>query len=390
MTSFPKIKNLTILGSTGSIGVQTLQVVEKSDGLFNVLYLTTNKNIDLLAEQIAKFNPKGVVITDYGSYLDFKSKYNFQIETYYGEEGLAYVASIEEVDLVVSALVGFSGVVPTISALESGKNVALANKETLVAAGKYISELAKKKSAKIIAIDSEHNAIIQCLLGEEITRVEKIILTASGGPFLNSSPGSLESVKVSEALAHPRWSMGKKISIDSATLMNKGFEVIEAHWLFDLNPEQIQVVIHPESVVHSLVQFVDGSIKAQLGPQDMRIPISFALNYPNRLRYDFPRLDLLSITTLNFYEPNTEKFPCLRMAYDALKLGGNATAILNAANETAVSNFLEGKISFAKIPKCISYALEKVEHNENPSFDEIIEIDKITRKITQNFIDKLN
>ncbi|MFN3781445.1 MAG: 1-deoxy-D-xylulose-5-phosphate reductoisomerase, partial [Candidatus Kapaibacteriota bacterium] len=326
----------------------------------------------------------------YESYVEFKEKYNFEIETYFGEEGLSYVASAEETDLVVSALVGFSGVVPTISALESGKDVALANKETLVAAGKYISELAKKKSAKIIAIDSEHNAIIQCLLGEEITKVEKIILTASGGPFLNSSPKSLESVQVSEALAHPRWSMGKKISIDSATLMNKGFEVIEAHWLFDLNPEQIQVVIHPESVVHSLVQFVDGSIKAQLGPQDMRIPISFALNYPNRLPYDFPRLDLLSVTTLSFYEPDTEKFPCLRMAYDALKLGGNATAILNAANETAVSNFLEGKISFAKIPKCISFALEKVEHNENPSFEDIIQVDKITRKITQNFIDNLN
>lgn len=390
MTNSPKTKNLTILGSTGSIGVQTLQVVEKSDGLFNVLYLTTNKNIDLLAKQVAKFNPKGVVITDYKSYTDFKNKYNFQIETYYGQEGLAFVASAEEAELVVSALVGFAGVVPTITALESGKNVALANKETLVAAGQYITELAKEKSAKIIAIDSEHNAIIQCLLGEDVSKVEKMILTASGGPFLNASPKSLESVQVSEALAHPRWSMGKKISIDSATLMNKGFEVIEAHWLFDLNPDQIQVVIHPESVVHSLVQFVDGSIKAQLGPPDMRIPISFALNYPNRRPYDFPRLDLLSVATLNFYEPDTEKFPCLPLAYEALKLGGNATAVLNAANETAVLNFLEGKISFAKIPTCIRFAMEKVEHFENPSLDEIIETDKITREITQSFIDKLN
>ncbi|MGB9772102.1 MAG: 1-deoxy-D-xylulose-5-phosphate reductoisomerase [Candidatus Kapaibacteriota bacterium] len=384
------IKNISILGSTGSIGSQTLQVVEKSNGLFNVLYLTTNKKIDILSEQIAKFKPKAVVINDYESYIEFKKRYSFDVRVLFGEEGLLRAASDKENDLVVSALVGFSGVVPTITALEAGKNVALANKETLVAAGQFISELSHRNNAKIIAIDSEHNAIVQCLLGEDIAKVEKIILTASGGPFLNSDHNSFETVKVSEALAHPRWSMGKKISIDSATLMNKGFEVIEAHWLFNLKPEQIQVVIHPESIVHSLVQFVDGSIKAQLGPQDMRIPISFALNYPERFEYDFPRLDLLKIGSLNFYEPDTKKFPCLQYAYDALKMGGTAPAVLNAANETAVENFLDGKISFASIPKCISFALEKVKNIENPSIDDIFEVDKFTRSITLDFINNLN
>lgn len=382
-------KNISILGSTGSIGVQTLQVIEKSNGFFNILYLTTNKNIDLLAEQIQKFKPKGVVINDYQSYLAFKKNYTFDGEVLFGQEGLLRAASDSENDLVVSALVGFSGVSPTISALEAGKDVALANKETLVSAGQYISEISRKNNAKIIAIDSEHNAILQCLLGEDVSKVEKIILTASGGPFLNFDQKKFDEVKVSEALAHPRWSMGKKISIDSATLMNKGFEVIEAHWLFNLSAEQIQVVVHPESIVHSLVQFVDGSIKAQLGPQDMRIPISFALNYPNRFKYDFPRLDLLEVSSLNFIRPDTEKFPCLQFAYDALKLGGNAPAILNAANETAVQSFLDGRISFSSITKCISYALEKVEHIENPTLKDIFDTDKFTREFTLDFINKI-
>lgn len=383
-------KNISILGSTGSIGVQTLQVIEKSNGLFNVLYLTTNKKIDLLAEQVSKFKPKAVVINDYESFIEFKKRYSFEVEVLFGEEGLLRAASDSENELVVSALVGFSGVAPTMAALQSGKNVALANKETLVAAGQFISEISRKNNAKIIAIDSEHNAIIQCLLGEDIGKVEKIILTASGGPFLNSDHNSFETVQISEALAHPRWSMGKKISIDSATLMNKGFEVIEAHWLFHLSAEQIQVVIHPESIVHSLVQFVDGSIKAQLGPQDMRIPISFALNYPERFEYDFPRLDLIKIRSLNFYEPDTKKFPCLQYAYDALQIGGTAPTVLNAANETAVENFLSGKISFAAIPKCIAFALDRVQNISNPTIEDIFEIDKFARKITEDFINNLN
>lgn len=383
-------RNVTILGSTGSIGVQTLQVIEKSNGLFNVLYLTAHKNIELLAKQVEKFKPKGVVVSDYESFVEFKEKYSFNIEVLFGPEGLSEVASKSENDLVVSALVGFSGVVPTISALKVGKNVALANKEALVSAGQFISELAKINNAKIIAIDSEHNAIIQCLLGEDISKIEKIILTASGGPFLNSDHKTFEYVQVQEALAHPRWSMGKKISIDSATLMNKGFEVIEAHWLFNLAPEQIQVVIHPESIIHSLVQFIDGSIKAQLGPQDMRIPISFALNYPERFHYDFPRLDLLEVGSLNFLKPDTTKFPCLQFAYDSLKIGGTAPAVLNAANETAVQSFLEGRLSFAKIPQCIAYALENVESITNPTLEDIFEIDKLTRRITSDFINKLN
>lgn len=344
----------------------------------------------MLAAQIVKFKPKAVVINDFESYTEFKKRYSFDVEVLVGEEGLLQAASDHENELVVSALVGFSGVAPTIAALEAGKNVALANKETLVAAGQFISELSRRHDAKIIAIDSEHNAIIQCLLGEDIKKVEKIILTASGGPFLNSDHSSFETVQISEALAHPRWSMGKKISIDSATLMNKGFEVIEAHWLFYLSPEQIQVVIHPESIVHSMVQFVDGSIKAQLGPQDMRIPISFALNYPERFEYDFPRLDLVKIRSLNFFEPDTQKFPCLQYAYDVLRIGGTAPTVLNAANETAVESFLAGKISFAAIPKCISYALEKVENIHNPTIEDIFQIDKISRQITMDFINNFN
>jgi 1-deoxy-D-xylulose-5-phosphate reductoisomerase len=390
MTKSTTTKNITILGSTGSIGIQTLQVVEKSNGLFNILYLTTNRNIDILAEQIAKFKPKGVVISDFESYNAFKKKYSFDIEVLYGEEGLSRVASERENDLVVTALVGFSGVTPTIAALKAGKNVALANKETLVVAGKHISDLAKQNQAKIIAIDSEHNAIIQCLLGEDISKVEKIILTASGGPFLNSDHKEFDYVTISDALAHPRWTMGKKISIDSATLMNKGFEVIEAHWLFNLEPNQIEVVIHPESIIHSMVQFVDGSIKAQLGPQDMRIPISFALNYPERIQYDFPRLDLLKIKSLNFLAPDTKRFPCLKFAYDALKMGGTAPTILNAANELAVQSFLDGKIPFSKIPVCISNALENIDYKENPTIEDIFETDKLTREYTSNFINNLN
>ncbi len=384
------IKKITILGSTGSIGTQTLQVVEESSDRFEIEFLTTNTNIDLLAEQIDKFRPRAVVIKDYEKYKEFKKKYSFAGEILTGEEGLCIAASSDNNELVVSALVGFSGVLPTICALRKGIDVALANKEVLVSAGKFVSEISAQNGAGIIAIDSEHNAILQCLIGEDISSVEKIILTASGGPFFGATTENLTYVNVDEALAHPRWNMGKKISIDSATLMNKGFEVIEAHWLFKLEPSQIQVVVHPESIIHSLVQFVDGSVKAHMGFQDMRIPISFALNYPERRFYNFPRIDLLQIRKLHFFPPDTQTFPCLRFAYEALEVGGTAPTILNSANETAVQAFLENRISFVQIPLCIDYALNNIEIVKDPTLEEVFETDKIARELTERFINKNN
>lgn len=384
------IRKITILGSTGSIGTQTLQVIEESPNRFEIEYLTTNTNIDLLAQQAQKFRPRGVVIKDYEKYKEFKRKYSFEGEILTGEEGLCLAASSDNNELVVSALVGFSGVLPTICALRKGIDVTLANKEVLVSAGKFVSEISAQSGANIIAIDSEHNAILQCLVGEDISSVEKIILTASGGPFFGATTENLTDVNVDEALAHPRWNMGKKISIDSATLMNKGFEVIEAHWLFKLEPSQIQVVVHPESIIHSLVQFVDGSIKAHLGFQDMRIPISFALNYPERRYYNFPRIDLLQIKKLRFFPPDTQTFPCLRFAYEALEVGGTAPTILNSANETAVQAFLDNKISFIQIPLCIDYALNNIEIVKEPTLEDIFVTDKVTRELTERFINKKN
>jgi len=384
------IKRITILGSTGSIGTQTLQVVEESSNRFEIEYLTTNKNIELLAKQVLKFHPKGIVIKDYEKYKEFRKHYSFSGEILTGEEGLCKAASNENNDMVVSALVGFSGVLPTICALEKGIDVALANKEVLVSAGKFVSEISAQNGASIVAIDSEHNAILQCLIGEDIASVEKIILTASGGPFFGSSIEALQDVGVEEALAHPRWNMGRKISVDSATLMNKGFEVIEAHWLFNLSPAQIQVVVHPESIIHSLVQFVDGSIKAHLGYQDMRIPISFALNYPKRNYYNFPRIDLIEIGKLSFSKPDTKTFPCLKYAYEALEIGGTAPAILNSANETAVQAFLEKRITFVQIPACIDFALNNIDILEEPSLEDVLETDRITRELTERFINKKN
>lgn len=385
-----RTKNITILGSTGSIGIQTLDVIRRSNNSFNVLYLTTNRKIEVLQIQAKEFQPIGVVIRDYDAYKNFKNSTKFKGEILYGEDALCKVASAKENDIIVSAIAGFSGIKPTISALKAGKIVALANKETIVALGKHIKQISNQHNAKIISIDSEHNAILQCLLGENPASVEKIILTASGGPFLNYDSSNFDSIQVQEALAHPKWNMGRKVSIDSATLMNKGLEVIEAHWLFDISPDKIQVLIHPQSVIHSMVQFIDGSLKAQLGAPDMRIPISFALNYPQRMKYTFPRLDLVQTQNLSFFEPDTKKFPCLRLAYEALEEGGSAPIVLNTANEIAVESFLEGKISFSKIPFSIEYALSKVDFVQIPTIEEIFSIDKYTRKITKDFINKLS
>ncbi len=381
-----KKRTISILGSTGSIGVQALDVLDSISDNFRIAYLTANTNIDLLSEQIKKFNPIGVVVGNKELSLRLKRLIDFNGIVLYGKEGLIEAASDNINDLVLSALVGFSGVEPTMAAINTGTTIALANKETLVSAGSVIISTAKKNNVDIIAIDSEHSAILQCLIGESITEVEKIILTASGGPFFNLPKEQFNEITLKQALNHPNWNMGNKITIDSATMMNKGFEVIEAFWLFNLKKEQIDVVIHPQSIVHSLVQFVDGSMKAQLGLPDMRIPISFALSYPRRLKFDFPRLELHKLNQLTFHKPDLEKFRCLQLAFEALKLGGTSATIINAANEIAVYSFLKEEIRFTDISKLIEKALEKIDYTEKPSFQEIIDTDMETRKYIENII----
>lgn len=382
-------KILTILGSTGSIGKQTLDVVSSLGDMYKIGFLTVNKNIEDLEEQTKLFSPIGVVVKEDKYYKEFVKTTSFKGEILSGEEGVAAAAEFEQNDMVLSALVGFSGVVPTLKAIRKGINISLANKETLVAAGSIIIEAAKASGSDILAVDSEHSAVLQSLVGESTSEIEKIILTASGGPFLNTEQELFKSLTVKEALNHPNWSMGSKITIDSATMMNKGFEVIEAYWLFGLDVEKIDVVIHPQSIIHSLVQFVDGSVKAQLGLPDMRIPISYALTYPRRLEYNFPRLDLAEIGNLTFAKPDSEKFPCLPLAYKAIQTGGTAPAIVNAANEIAVDAFLNEKIRFTDIADTIKFALDRSDIIFNPTIDEIINVDYETRMITENYIDSL-
>ncbi|MCO5251104.1 MAG: 1-deoxy-D-xylulose-5-phosphate reductoisomerase [Candidatus Kapabacteria bacterium] len=382
-------KKIAILGSTGSIGVQTLNVISNNPEMFDILCLTANNNLPLLSKQIAEFKPRKVVIANKASYDDFVRHYSYDCEITYGEEALVEIAANSENDLVVSALVGFSGVMPTLAALRAGIDVALANKETLVAAGEIMVNLAKDTGAKIIAIDSEHNAILQCLAGENYADIEKIILTSSGGPFRKRNLDEFDSITISEALNHPNWSMGSKITIDSATMMNKGFEVIEAHWLFDILPAQIEVVIHPQSIIHSFVQFKDASIKAQLGLPDMRVPISYAIHLPNRVANEFPRLDFKSLSGLDFWQPTRERYPCLYLAYESLRIGKNSPAALNAANEVCVSSFLNDEIKFTDIARVIESTLEATEIFTNPSLDEIEITDKMSRRKASEFINNL-
>ncbi len=381
-----KSTTVSILGSTGSIGVQTLEVINHHLEQFNVRYLTTNERIDILAQQIEKYQPKGVVITDDKAFNEFKSNTSFKGKILFGIEGLIEAASDTTNDLVISALVGFAGVVPTLSAIRNGNDIALANKETLVSAGSVIMSEAKKYNVKIRAIDSEHSAILQCLVGESIDEVSKIILTASGGPFRSLPLEEFESISVEQALAHPNWSMGNKITIDSATMMNKGFELIEAYWLFGLDFEQIEIVIHPQSIIHSLVEFIDGSVKAQLGMPDMRIPISYALNLPERKKYNFKKLDFKDVTTLTFEQPDFNRYPSLRLAYESLEKFGTAPTILNAANEIAVNAFLNQKIKFNGISSVTEKTLNSMDIITNPTIDEIIETDKETRKFVKSLI----
>lgn len=383
-------KRITILGSTGSIGTQALEVIDAYPDLFVLNYITTYSNIDLLEAQCRKYNPKGVVICHENAYNKFLAQTAFKGEILNNDIGLIEAASHPDNDLVLVALIGFAGVQPTISAIESGIDVALANKEVLVSAGEIITELAKQHNVTIYPIDSEHSAISQCLNGENKSTVEKLIITASGGPFLHTPKEQLQQMTAKDALKHPVWAMGNKITIDSATMMNKGFEVIEAHWLFGIKLNKIDVVVHPQSIIHSMVQFVDGAVIAQLGCPDMKIPIAYALNYPNRLKTNFPRLDFNSLKKLEFVEPDTDKFKCLTIAYEALEKGGNLPAIVNAANEIAVSAFINNFISFLDIPECIIKALIKIPFISNPTIYDIIQTNVETRNFVASYTIKNN
>lgn len=384
-------KRVALLGSTGSIGVQTLEVVRSHAQRFEVEVLTAHNNADLLIQQALEFVPNAVVIGNEAKYLLVKEALEPKgIKVYTGDRALAQVVEMDTIDVVLTALVGYAGLIPTIHAIEAGKNIALANKETLVVAGELITQLARRKGVNIYPVDSEHSAIFQCLLGEFHNPIEKLILTASGGPFRGKNRDFLKSVTKEQALKHPNWDMGAKITIDSASLMNKGLEVIEAKWLFGVTSSQIEVVVHPQSIVHSLVQFEDGSIKAQLGLPDMRIPIQFALTYPDRYPSDFPRFDFAQYSTLNFENPDRETFRNLQLAYDALEKGGNAACVLNAANEVVVDAFLKDRVGFLEMSDIINETLNAVDFVKQPSLEDFIETDKKTRVIAIELINKHN
>jgi 1-deoxy-D-xylulose-5-phosphate reductoisomerase len=378
------MKNVFILGSTGSIGVNTLNVIRNIPDRFNVSALTINSNTRLLLEQIKEFKPELVVVKEKKAAEKLKHQLPANCKLLVGNEGLNSAASNAEYDIFVGAMVGYAGLAPTIEAIKRGKRIALANKETLVVAGEVVNIYCKEYGSEIIPVDSEHSAIYQCLVGEKIDDVEKLIITASGGPFLNKDKSFFENATVNEALNHPNWKMGNKITIDSATMMNKGLEVIEAHWLFDLSTEKIDVVVHPQSIIHSMVQFRDGSIKAQMGLPDMKLPIQYALTYPERLQNDFERTNIPAIGTLDFYEPDFKKFECLKLAFDVLDTGGTAPCVLNAANEIAVEKFLNREIKFSRIPVLIEKALEKIENHQLLNLDTIFECDTETRNFVRN------
>ncbi len=377
------MKNLIILGSTGSIGTNGLDVVRRHLGAFNVVALSAGRNEALLAQQMEEFSPSLVSVSSEDSAKRLQKEYP-DVKVLHGDEGLIEVATYPEGDIVLSAIVGAAGLRPSWAALQAGKDIALANKETLVMAGRLMTE-GLRKEQRLLPVDSEHSALFQALNGEERKKVKRMILTASGGPFSGKKKDFLEKVSPSQALKHPNWSMGRKISIDSATMMNKGLEVIEARWLFNLDADQIDVVVHPESIIHSMVEFVDGSVIAQMGMPDMRIPIAYALSYPARLSLDVPSLDLLQIGQLNFSAPDTDSFPCLSLALEALRRKGSYAVVLNAANETAVQLFLEEKIGFCDIPRCIEFALGGHNDFEPESIDEVMQADAETRRKCLDF-----
>ncbi|MFN5293656.1 MAG: 1-deoxy-D-xylulose-5-phosphate reductoisomerase [Flavobacteriia bacterium] len=377
-------KGIAILGSTGSIGTQALEVLAAYPDYFDLQVLTAGKNADLLIEQALKFQPNAVVITDESQYQKVKDTlWSEDIHVYAGQEALCQVVESNEVHTVLTALVGYAGLKPTIHAIEAGKTIALANKETLVVAGELITRLAREKGVNIYPVDSEHSAIFQCLVGEFHNPIEKIYLTASGGPFRGFTLEQLQKVTLEQALKHPNWSMGAKITIDSASLMNKGLEVIEAKWLFGLQPEQIDVIVHPQSIVHSLVQFEDGSMKAQMGLPDMKLPIQFALTYPARFKTDFPRFNFMDYPQLTFEQPDRKVFKNLDLAYQAMAAQGTAACALNAANEEAVAAFLDRKISFLEIGQLNEYCMQNMPNILNPLYEDYVATDAKARAFVQ-------
>jgi 1-deoxy-D-xylulose-5-phosphate reductoisomerase len=375
-------KKIAILGSTGSIGTQALEVVQEQPDSFEVEVLTAQRNADLLIEQAITFKPNAVVIGDEAQYQKVKDAlWNHNVKVYAGADALSQIVESTEIDIVLTALVGFAGLQPTMNAIAAKKTIALANKETLVVAGDVVTKAAKENAVNIYPVDSEHSAIFQCLAGEWQNPIEKIYLTASGGPFRGKKAEELAGVTKAQALKHPNWTMGAKITIDSASLMNKGLEVIEAKWLFNLTPDQIDVIVHPQSIIHSIVQFEDGSMKAQMGLPDMKLPIQYAMGYPNRLKAAFPRFDFLKYPQLTFEQPDKETFRCLALAFEAMNRGGNAPCILNAANEIAVAQFLEDKIKFLDIARLVEHTLEKATYIASPTLDDYFATDAEARRI---------
>lgn len=387
MTKDTSVRRIAIFGSTGSIGTQALEIIAANTDKFSAEILTAHSNDELLIQQALEFNPNLVVIGDEKKYLKVKQALaSTDIKVFAGEKAIEEAAAIDCYDLMLAAIVGYAGLRPTIQAIKSGKPVALANKETLVVAGDIVMRLAVEKKVPVIPVDSEHSAIFQCLVGETRNKIEKVILTASGGPFLGRKPNYLVNVKREHALQHPNWSMGAKVTIDSATLMNKGLEMIEAKWLFNLAPEQIQVIIHPQSIIHSMVQFEDGSIKAQMGLPDMKLPIQYAMAFPRRLTNDFPRYDFKKVKTLTFEEPDLRTFRNLALAIDALHKGGNLPSVLNAANEIAVYAFLRNRINFLDMTDVIEKTMEKVTFIESPSLEQYFESDGEARTFAADMI----
>lgn len=379
-------RKICILGSTGSIGTQALEVISQHSDQFEAYVLTAGSNADLLIKQARQFNPCAVVIADETRYnLVSQALSDLPIQVYTGSDALCQVVTMEPIDMVLTALVGFSGLKPTISAIKSHKTIALANKETLVVAGELITHLCMEHNVAMLPVDSEHSAIFQSLMGEH-SAIEKIILTASGGPFRTYSPDEMLHVTATQALKHPNWEMGAKITIDSASMMNKGFEVIEAKWLFDIEPERIQVVVHPQSIIHSAVQFEDGAVKAQLGMPDMRVPIQLALSYPQRLKSSFPRIDWWDMPDLSFERPDLNRFPCLALAYEATRRKGNAPCVLNAANEVVNLAFRQERCAFLQMADIISEALARVPYIENPTLEDYLATDAESRRVASQLL----
>ena len=380
-------KQIAILGSTGSIGTQALQVIEEHPDLYEAYVLTANNKVELLIQQARKFMPEAVVIANPQKYGELKEALkDLPIKVYAGEDALCQVVEAAPIDMVLTAMVGYAGLRPTMNAIKAGKVIALANKETLVVAGDLINKMANKYNTVILPVDSEHSAVFQCLSGEYNNKVEKVILTASGGPFRHFTMEQLATVTKEQALKHPNWKMGATITIDSASMMNKGFEVIEAKWLFDVRPEQIEVVVHPQSVIHSMVQFEDGAVMAQLGMPDMRLPIQYAFSYPKRIHSSFERLDFTKMASLTFEKPDTERFRNLGLAYEALHRGGNMPCIVNAANEVVVAAFLHDRISFMGMSDVIEKAMQKATFVQNPTYDDYVQTDAEVRRLAEEMI----